>query len=48
MLQEDEQMAKALASMRYVRCNYKKHMAPESFLYDTLSALACLEGNLFP
>lgn len=40
MLEEDEHMCKVLASMCYVKCNYKKHSTPEGFLYETLSDLA--------
>ena len=40
MLEEDEHMCRVLASMRLVKCNYKKHSTPEGFLYETLSDLA--------
>ena len=40
MLEEDEDMCRVVASMRLVKCNYKKHSTPEGFLYETLSGLA--------
>lgn len=30
-------MAKVVASMCYVKCNFKKFASPEGFLYETLS-----------
>eukprot|EP00435_Cladocopium_sp_Y103_P022359 s514_g5.t1 len=40
LLEEDEHMCKVVASLRMVKCNYKKHSTPEGFLYETLSDLA--------
>ena len=40
MFQEDEHMAKAVASMAFVKCNYTKHKTPQAFLFETLSILA--------
>ncbi|CAK9075895.1 unnamed protein product, partial [Durusdinium trenchii] len=36
LLVEDDQMAKTLASFRYVKCNYQRHAKAEDFLYETL------------
>jgi hypothetical protein len=36
-MMEDEALSKAVASFRYVKCNYGRHETPEGFLYETLS-----------
>ena len=36
-LEEDEELSRAVASMKFIKCNYTKHARPEDFLYDSLS-----------
>ena len=36
-MMEDEALSKAVASFRYVKCNYGRHETAEGFLYETLS-----------
>ena len=37
MMEEDPAMAKAVASMFYIKCNFKKHATSDGFLFETLS-----------
>lgn len=35
-IMEEEALSKAIASFRFVKCNYGRHETPEGFLYETL------------
>ena len=40
-------MAKAIASFRYIKCNFTRHAKPEEFLYETLCQGLCYFMRFF-
>ena len=38
-LEEDSAIQEVLASFRYIRCNFKKHVRAEHYVYEVLSPL---------